>query len=215
MVWWTHIFPRTIYRTSTRFNHDIRVVEESGKPKLLVHGSRQSGIYVKKLWEKALEAFGIHPDNNVKKILIFGVAGGDVIYLLRNIYPFAHITGVDIDATMIDIGKKYFRLSSLENISFLVSDVRDFIKQKDQKHRYDIVILDTFNGWSVPDFVFDDGFLDNLKQLLKPDGQLIINYIGEKEYRPKSDILFTKLHTRFSQVQDTVIYLNRFFLASR
>ncbi len=105
-------------------------------------------------------------------------------------------------------------IDTLKNVSFIVADARKFITQKDQKHRYDIVILDIFNGWSVPDFVFENAFLDNLKQLLKPKGKLFVNYIVEKEYKKKSDMFLEKLQGRFFNVQDKVIYLNRFFLAS-
>ncbi len=213
MHWTSYIFPKRLLRTSSNYNHDIRVLEEYGKPKLLVNGSRQSGVYVKNLWKRALKSFHIHKSDAVKKILVFGVAGGDVIYLFRELYPNSHITGVDIDKTMIEIGKKYFGLGALKNISFIVKDARAFMKEKSQKHRYDVVILDIFNGWSVPDFVFEDEFLDNLKQLLTSDGQLFINYIVEKEYRKKSDVFFERLKVRFGSVQDKVIYLNRFFLA--
>lgn len=214
MHWISYIFPKRLLRTSTIFNKDIRVLEEYGKPKLLVNGSRQSGEYVKKLWSKAISAFGLTPSSAPLSILVFGVAGGDVIYLIRELYPSAYITGVDIDQTMIDIGKTYFGLDTLKNVSFVVKDARIFTKAKDQKHRYNIVILDIFNGWSVPDFVFEDEFLDNLKQLLKPQGQLFINYIGEKEYQKKSDVFYEKLCHRFPRVLDKVVYLNRFFSAS-
>ncbi len=214
MTWWTYIYPKRLLKTSSKFNQDIRVLEDSGKPKLLVNGSRQSGEYVKNLWRQALRAFDIHPSDGNKEILVFGVAGGDVIHLFGELYPGAHITGVDIDKTMIDIGKTYFGLGTLRNVSFVVGDAQIFMKAKDQKHRYDIVILDIFNGWSVPDFVFEDDFLDHLQQLLATKGQLFINYIGEKEYKKKSDVFYEKLHARFPLVLDTVVYLNRFFLAS-
>lgn len=213
MTWWTYLYPKRLLRTSSPFNRDIRVLEDAGKPKLLVNGSRQSGVYVQKLWKQALDSFRVRSSDTNKKILVFGIAGGDVIYLFRNLYPNAHITGVDIDKTMIEIGKKYFGLNNLKNMAFIVKDARVFMKAKNQKHRYDIVILDIFNGWSVPDFVFEAEFLGNLKQLLKPHGQVFINYIGEKEYKKKSDMFYEKLRALFPHVQDTVIYLNRFFLA--
>lgn len=213
MTWWTYIYPKRLLRTSSSYNHDIRVLEEAGKPKLLVNGSRQSGVYVKNLWRQALRSFDIQKSDEIKRVLVLGVAGGDVIYLFRELYPNSQITGVDIDKTMIDIGKKYFGLGTLEHASFVVGDARTFMATKGQKHRYDIVILDIFNGWSVPDFVFEDVFLDNLKALLKSHGQLFINYIGEKEYKPKSDVLHEKLQARFPHVQDKIAYLNRFFLA--
>ncbi len=214
MTWWTYIFPKTVLRTSSRFNQDIRVVEEYGKNKLLVNGARQSGVYVEKLWKEAISAFGLIPSDSPYSIVVLGVAGGTVIHLLRDLYPLSTIIGVDIDTTMIDIGKKYFGLDQLQNILFHVADVRNFLNKETKQHRYDIVVLDIFNGWSVPDFVFEDTFLDHLASLRKANGTLIINYIGEKEYRPKSDILFTKLRERFPMVKDKVVYLNRLFFAT-
>ncbi len=208
MTWWTYIFPKTIFRTSTKFNHDIRVVEVYGKNKLLVNGSRQSGAYIEKLWKEALQVFGINSSTTVNSILILGVAGGTVIHLLRKLYPNASIRGVDIDNMMIDVGKKYFGLDKLD-ISFFVADAEVFIK-KDKK-KYDLVIVDIFSGRHIPDFVVTDDFLDKLKKLFETNGQLVVNYLRENEYQKKSDILFVKLKKRFSIVKDKEISLNRFF----
>ncbi len=208
MTWWTYIFPKTVFRTSSRFNQDIRVVEEYGKNKLLVNGSRQSGAYIEKLWKEAFHAFGIKSSSDASSILVLGVAGGTVIHLLRKLYPNASITGVDIDKTMIDIGKTYFGLNTL-NISFFVDDAQAFIKKDRKKH--DLIIVDLFSGRHIPDFVLSDGFLNQLKKLLKSNAQAMINYLCENEYQEKSDILLQKLHKRFMQVKDKVISLNRFF----
>ncbi len=210
MTWWTYIFPKTIFRASSRFNRDIRVVEVYGKRKLLVEGSRQSGTYMEKLWKEALRTFGF-PSGDVGSILILGVAGGTVIHLLRKLYPDAHITGIDIDKTMIDIGKKYFGLNQLANTSFLAVDAKEYVGK--ERKKYDLVIVDMSSGRHIPNFVLTDPFLDSLKKLLSAKGQLIINYLRENEYKEKPEILFGKLNSRFSTVKDTGMFLNRFFWA--
>src|SRR3990170_5760994 len=131
----SYIIPQTIARFSTKYNEDIRVVEESGKPKLLVDGSRQSGGYVEWLWKKAFAAFKLGsglkgPQGLIPTILVLGVGGGTVIHLLHKRYPDAHITAVDIDPKMIEIGKRFFALGTIPNLSLVVADAEKFIKKK-------------------------------------------------------------------------------------
>src|SRR3990167_925734 len=101
MDWRSYIYPQTIERFSTVYNHDIRVVEDHGKLKILVNGSPQSGPYIEKLWKNALRSFGFPKKIVPKSILVLGIAGGTVIHLLHQWYPEAKITAVDIDQTMI------------------------------------------------------------------------------------------------------------------
>lgn len=206
-MWVKKLFPQTVARFSTAYNHDIRVVDEAGKYKLLVNGSRQSGEYIKRLWQHAFDVFGMKSD--AKNILVLGVAGGTVIHLLRDLYPEAQITGVDIDKTMIDIGKKYFGLDAVHNLTLTVADAKDFIAKRGT---WNLILCDMHIGASVPPFIGEEHFLRNTKKVLAPGGVLIINYLREFEYEKLSDLLFEKLTTVFAKVQDTCIYFNRFFL---
>src|SRR3990167_7141257 len=103
MSWLSYFYPQTVGRFTSFYNKDIRVVEEQGRYKILVNGSRQSGPYIEMLWRKALSSFSITKNLPVKRILVLGVAGGNLIHLLRKMYPSASIVGVDIDQVMIDI----------------------------------------------------------------------------------------------------------------
>lgn len=212
MSWLSYVFPRTVLRFSSDYNHDIRVVEEHGVYKLLVYGSRQSGEYIKKLWQTAFSDFGIIPSPDVKNILVLGVAGGTVIHMLHAMYPDAIITGVDIDEKMIAVGKKYFGLDAILNLVLKQDDAKKFINRAtDEKKKWDLIIIDVFIGASIPPFVGEHAFLFTVKQILSSHGIVVINYLREYEYEKLSDFLFIKLRRVFSEVRDTKIYFNRFF----
>lgn len=205
----SYIFPQTIARFSTKYNRDIRVVEEQGKYKLLVSGSRQSGEYIRMLWQRVISDFGVIPSPDVRSILVLGVAGGTVIHLLHAIYPEARIEGVDIDEKMIEVGEKYFSLSKVNGLTLIQGDAATFIKRS--KNHWDLVVIDLFIGANIPPFVGDEVFLLNIKKILTPRGTVLINYLREFEYEKLSDLLYTRLTKVFSEVKDTKIFFNRFF----
>lgn len=204
MTWLSYIYPQTIARFSSAFNRDIRVVEEYGRYKILVSGSPQSGPYIEKIWKKALRSFGFLWQISPKSILVLGIAGGTVIHLLHKWYPSAEITAVDIDQTMIDIGKKYFGLSSIKNLTIIRADARKTIK-----NTYDLIIVDLSLGRNIPTFVTSKSFLLRLKRRSR---MLVINFLREKEYREISDNFKKTLMEMFATVREKPIFLNRFFM---
>lgn len=212
MSWLSYLYPQTILRTSSIFNHDIRVNEEHGRYKLLVNGSRQSGSYIEMLWKRAFRAFEMAPNPAVKKILVLGVGGGTVIHMLHTWYPNASIVGVDIDQKILDIGKTYFGLSSMSHLQLDCMDaniaVFDFAKKV---HQYDLVIIDIFSGRYIPEFVSSKAFLKKIVTLLSPNGIVLINFLRELEYKEKSDQLDRALKALFCYVRDYPIVRNRFF----
>lgn len=212
MSWVSYLFPRIVLRTKSSYNRDIRVIEEAGRLKLLVNGSRQSGPYIEKLWRYALDHFRIDDDQVVKRILVLGVGGGTVIHLLHKIFPKAAITGVEIDPVMIDLGKKYFGLDrSLVNV--FQADAHKYVHKYVQKRAqpFDLIIIDLFVGREIPAFVSSKQFLKELRRLKGESGRIIINYLREQEYSVLSDKLEVKLREFFALVQDAALGNNRFF----
>lgn len=209
----SYIVPRIVARYSSPHNRDIRVLEEKGKNKLLVDGSRQSGEYVLKLWQEALCTFGIIPSPDIRSILLFGVAGGTLIHLLHALYPDAMIHGVDVDARMIDIGKKYFGLGRVGGLTLTVADAKEFLLgAAAKKKQWDMVVVDLFVGAAIPAFVGEERFIRDLKRIMAPKGILLINYLHEREYGALSALLLAKLTKIFHSVNDCGVYNNRFFM---
>lgn len=210
MHWLSFIYPQTVLRTSSRFNPDIRVNEESGEYKLLVNGSRQSGKYIADLWQYAMMQFPFTLSLPITRILVLGVAGGTVIHMLHNIFPQAQITGVDIDPVMIEIGKKYFKLADVPKLKLIVADAQEYVRKNNRQ--YDLVILDLFIGREIPGFASSEIFLQNVKRILKPDGRLFINFLREEEYEHKAKKLSSVLKKIFIDVRSVDRYNNRFFM---
>lgn len=212
MSWVTYIVPRVIARYSSPYNRDIRVLEEKGKYKLLVDGSRQSGEYILELWQHALCEFGIIPSPDVHSILVLGVGGGTLIHLTRALYPDATIHGVDVDARMIDIGKRYFGLDNVKGLTLTVADANEFVvRSVAKKKQWDMIVVDLFVGAAIPAFVGEDWFIRSLKRMMMPKGMLLVNYLCEREYGTLSTLLLAKLTKIFHSVKDSKQYFNRFF----
>lgn len=197
-------------RTSSPYNPDIRVIREWGGYKLLVNGSRQSGPYIKMLWEKAFRAFHLHERKNTQSILVLGIGGGTVIEILSKRYPSASITAVDIDPAIISIAKDYFRLDRIPQLRIVRADAKAFSSAK----QFDLIIVDLFIGREIPAIVSQSTFYERLKKMLSPHGIIILNFLRELEYQNKSNTLFDVLKRIFSDVRDYQIANNRFFFAS-
>lgn len=222
----SYFFPQTILKTYSPYNREIRVNLESGRYKLLVNGSRQSGAYIEKLWKHAFQAFShkrwdllrlnakgptflkILPEST----LVLGVGGGTVIRLLSSLYPNTKIIGVDIDQAIIDIGNTYFRLDELSQLHIVCCDAQQYVRRA-KKNTFDLVVVDLFSGRDIPDFVFSEEFLRTIKKILRPNGAVLINYLRELEYEEKSERLHALLQKNFSEVNEDHIARNRFFFA--
>lgn len=214
--WLSYFIPQKIAEFRTPYNAYIRINDEGGgKKKLLVNGSPQSGSYIDVLWDAALGAFGIADLCDVKNILVLGTAGGTVIHKVHGFFPHASITGVEIDETMIEIGKKYFSLNTIDTFTFVHNDAKIFVHQQVKKHvSYDLVIADMSFGRVIPKFLTTTSFVDELYALTKPKGHVVINYLRELEYKNKADTYMHVLEKRFFSVHDHVIHRNRFFFCS-
>lgn len=192
------------------------MVQVSGQNNLYVDGSSQSGLYIRRLWRTALKSFRINKYNPPKNILICGVAGGTIIHLLHALYPKATMVGVDIDKDMTDVGRKYFGLGEIPSLTLVTQDARDFIRDGIKKRSsFDMIIVDVFFGKHLPPFLLDQSFWDSIKNVLHEKGFLLLNYLREDDYQMKSDKVDDILKQLFSNVQDKIIYRNRFFFAQK
>lgn len=212
MNWLSYIFPQTIERRASVYHREIRINEERGRYKLLANGARESGAYIEGLWRYALRNLGFTGRAKTKNILVLGIAGGTVIHLLHNLYPDARIIGVDIDAVMIEVGKKYFGLDTMKNLRCVCADAAAFAASY-KGTRFDLVVVDIFVGPDIPDFVPSAAFERNVKKHVSAGGCVLINYLRQPGYEEKVAKLQKVLQTLYNNVGSADIHNNRFFLA--
>ena len=120
---------------------------------------------------------------NAKRALLLGVGAGTIPMLHEEMNPSLDITGVEIDPTIIDLGRKYFRLKEADNISRLaIEDARPFLLKEESL--YDLIEVDLFwGGAEIPFYLATQEFFDLTGKHLAPGGLLAMNIYDPSEDR--------------------------------
>ena len=132
---------------------------------------------------------GLLLNNNPRKILLVGLGGGSIPMALSELYPDAIIDIVELDPAVVSVAHEYFHFHETENMSVNVADARVFIKRAGiQGKRYDLILLDAFNGEYIPEHLMTREFLQETKQLMPEDGVLVANtFSSSKLYHHESE----------------------------
>lgn len=112
---------------------------------------------------------------HIKNVLVLGTGLGSAVSIMdkMNIHP--KIDLVEIDATILNWAKELLPEASLPRLEFICADANHFIRQN--KKKYDLLIVDIFMSREVPDFVTEKEFLACCKSALAANGILVLNYI--------------------------------------
>ncbi len=107
---------------------------------------------------------------------------------LHQLYPDARIDNIEIDDAVIKVARKYFSFLENENITSVVQDGRIFVKRAViKKQKYDLIILDAFNGDYIPEHLMTKEFFQETKALLSENGVLAANTFSVSDlYRHES-----------------------------
>jgi spermidine synthase len=83
------------------------------------------------------------------------------------------ITGVEIDADMIQIANEYFNLSQIKQLEIIIDDAFEFVLKT--KSQYDLIIIDIFEDTNMPNFLFERFFSERVCSILKNQGFVLFN----------------------------------------
>lgn len=108
--------------------------------------------------------------NHAKNILVLGVGLGAIIIQLQELLPNSIITAVDIEPTVLSLAQKYI---GSKNIIYECSDARNFVKNT--QNSYDCIVCDISIGKSLPSFTYQIEFLQDMYNVLNPQGFLAFN----------------------------------------
>jgi len=118
----------------------------------------------------------------VERVLLLGVGGGAAIHLLRDWFPTAHISGVELNPVHLQLARRYFNLKG-KNLKLVEGDARHYV-EKYRGEKFDLVIEDLFGGNNgEPDRTFeaDSKWCSALGKLVSKNGALVINTIERKQ----------------------------------
>ncbi len=109
-------------------------------------------------------------------ILVVGLGGGTLPMALQQLFPAARMDIVEIDAAVVRVAKKYFRFTAAANTTVYTQDARVFGRRMNkQGQRYDLILLDAYNGEYIPEHLMTAEYLSETRSLLTETGVLAAN----------------------------------------
>jgi len=217
MSFLSYIFPRIIYRSSSKYSSDIRVLEDVGKLRLLVNGYEETGKYIDKILKRACDACKFSPATPIERMLLLGVGGGSLIRFFKKLYPHITIDAVDIDPVILEVSQTYFGLGNIKGLTLHNSDALKHVEENAKKKRntYGIIVVDLYIGRSIPDFVWEQSFFEKINVLLAKNGSVFINVVHDGKCEEYVKKLRSTLQNMFTKTQEIIVDYNTFFLATK
>lgn len=170
----SYFVPVNIYRQKSGISHDLEVTWNNGRLVLDSKNTNYSYGSLQRILRKGLHYIGYERIRKFNHVLVLGVAGGSVIKTLVEEIKFSgRITGVEIDREAIQIANKYFGLDRLQNVEIIIDDAFEYVLKT--KEKYDLIIIDIFQDTVMPNFLFEDFFINRINFLLKVNGFILFN----------------------------------------
>lgn len=188
------IIEREVFRTSSKFNSELKIVLNFGKLELNSGKANYSFGNLHKVFQKVFSRTELSK-KNIKSALILGFGTGSIAHILRHELKMnCHITGVEIDSEVIKLAHQYFKLASIDNCEIFEQDAQEYIHIT--KNKYDLIVVDVFNEIEVPDKFRTASFIEALKNCLSPLGLVYFNFVVDSSNQRNQ---YTQLKQVFSQ----------------
>ena len=170
----SYLLPIKIYQKKSSISKNLEVTWNNGQLVLDSENTNYSYGSLERILRKGLLYIGFDRIKKFENVLVLGVAGGSVIKTLTQEVKFkGKITGVEIDETAVEIAKKFFELDQIPNLNLVVDDAFEFVLKT--KEKYDLIIIDVFQDTKMPNFLFEDFFINRINFLLQVNGFILFN----------------------------------------
>ncbi len=182
------LLPVKIHQKKSVYSKNLEVTWNNGYLVLDSENTNYSFGSLQRVLKKGLKYIGYERIQNFESILVLGVAGGSVIETLKKEVKFeGKITGVEIDAAVVELATKYFGLGNYNNVSIVIDDAFEFVLKT--KEKYDLIIIDIFQDTTMPNFLFEDFFINRINFLLNVNGFILFNtmVLGYQDRRRNVD----------------------------
>ncbi|WP_010253809.1 spermidine synthase [Myroides injenensis] len=173
----SYIYPITEKKIPSKVNTRLDVIWNKGKLELDTKHTNYSYGNLEKVLKNGLQFIGFEKIKSMDKVLVLGLGAGSIINILRTDIKFTgHITSVELDPTIIYIGEKYFKLNAFnEHHDIYQMDAFEYVLCC--QDNFDLIIIDIFQDFKMPSFLFEDYFVNHLKKLLNVNGFILFNTI--------------------------------------
>ena len=170
----SYFIPITIYQKNSAISKSLEITWNNGELVLDSKSTNYSYGSLQRILRKGLKFIGFERIKNFETVLVLGVAGGSVIKTLVDEIKFrGKITGVEIDKEVVEIANLYFGLDKTPNLEIVIDDAFEYVLKT--KLKYDLVIIDIFQDTMMPNFLFEDFFIQRINSLLNLNGFILFN----------------------------------------
>lgn len=170
----SYFIPVNIYKKNSAISQKLEVTWNNGQLVLDSKNTNYSYGSLQRILRKGLHYIGFERIRGFEEILVLGVAAGSVIKTLAEEIKFkGKITGVEIDPAAIEIANTYFNLDKINNLDIVIDDAFEFVLKT--KKKYDLIIIDIFKDTEMPNFLFEDFFINRINFLLNVNGFILFN----------------------------------------
>ena len=194
----SYFLPIKIYQRKSDFSKNLEVTWNNGYLVLDSKNTNYSFGSLQRALKKGLKYIGFERIKNFDHILILGVAGGSVIETLKKDIKFkGKITGVEIDPVVVEIANTYFGLKEYKNVEIVIDDAFEFVLKA--KEKYDLIVIDVFQDTKMPNFLFEDFFINRINFLLNINGFILFNtMVLSFEERRRNAVYKSKFNDNYS-----------------
>ncbi len=179
-----YFIPQLIETFQSEFSDEVKVFKYRGNFFIKAGTIHQSGGWARSLFKRMSLKFKIQ-NLKLRNILLLGLAGGTFVDILTKMYPNIHITAVDIDKKMVDIGRKYFHLNEYKNLKIKIVDAFQFIQKNTNK--YDLIVIDIFQGDETPKEFSNKNFIVSAIKATNENGHVVINRLYFSKFKSQTD----------------------------
>ncbi len=170
----SYFLPVTIYKKNSSISKTLEVTWNNGQLVLDSQNTNYSYGSLQRILRKGLKYIGFERIQKFDSVLVLGVAAGSVIKtLVEDVKYSGKITGVEIDEQVINIAKEYFKLDAIPQLELVIDDAFEFVLKT--KQTYDLIIIDIFQDTMMPNFLFEDFFINRVNNILNVNGFILFN----------------------------------------
>ena len=185
----SYFIPVNIHKQKSDISKNLEVTWNNGQLVLDSLNTNYSYGSLQRILRKGLQTIGYNAVKDMNQILVLGVAGGSVIKTLVNEIGFTgKITGVELDAAVVDLSNKYFGMNSIPNFHLIIDDAFEFVLKT--KAQYDLIIVDIFSDTTMPNFLFENFFTNRLGEILVDGGKILFNTMILNEAENKRNKIY-------------------------
>ncbi|MHC5362484.1 spermidine synthase [Myroides sp. LJL110] len=165
-------------KINSQVNNQLQLIWQNGRLVLDTEHTNYSYGKLQNVLKDGLAYIGVEKIKRFQNVLILGLGAGGVLQTLRQDICYTNnIDSVEVDPLVIDIGRKYFNLDKFQNNhNIFVMDAFEFVLSN--KTNYDLIIIDIFQDYHMPNFLFAEYFQNHLLKMLNKHGFILFNTIA-------------------------------------